>query len=411
MVISKSVSCVIRLSALSLGLFGISTTAWAAPPDVETAKPEASDPEATVPETSDPDPAAAPVDPVTGSDAQPGTLDPAPETADEVSPEPEGPTEELPIRHPDTPLPVPDDQFPSELRAKIGPKHSIVYTNLLAPRINPLGLENRLWIGYKYRLYDKDKTILNGSNISVFVRPIVSPAVLLIGPTLQIQPAAVLRLRASYAYISYFGNFQYFQSYDSPYDDFSQSTLAEQKDAGENYKTTGHQVQLEALFQIRFKGLVVRSSTGGVYNHFNDVRGGEDLFYAVRYDALVPTQGWMLYNDSDLMWLHDLKGPRHSTIIAGARGTTVMPFYKDEVYETGDDLDNPNGPQFRLGPVLGYVFYDRPDKFPRFNKPTLLVMPQWNLKHRWRTGLDISQAMPTIVIAFVFSGELWGSED
>ncbi|MCA9687412.1 MAG: hypothetical protein KC457_34945, partial [Myxococcales bacterium] len=66
------------------------------------------------------------------------------------------------------------------------------------------------------------------------------------------------------------------------------------------------------------------------------------------------------------------------------------------------------GPQFRLGPALGYVFYDQPQKRARFNKPTLLLMPQWNILHRWRTGRDVSAAMPTIVIAFAFSGQLWG---
>src|SRR5262249_26209564 len=38
----------------------------------------------------------------------------------------------------------------------IGDKHSVQYSSLLAPRINPLGFEERLWIGYQYRLYDKD---------------------------------------------------------------------------------------------------------------------------------------------------------------------------------------------------------------------------------------------------------------
>jgi hypothetical protein len=83
-----------------------------------------------------------------------------------------------------------------------------------------------------------------------------------------------------------------------------------------------------------------------------------------------------------------------------------MPFFKDEVYEEGDTIKNPVGPQLRMGPVLGYTFFDRPWK--KFNKPTLLMMPQWNVLHRWRTGRDVITAYPTIIIAFAFSGQLWG---
>ncbi|KIG13009.1 hypothetical protein DB30_00783 [Enhygromyxa salina] len=291
----------------------------------------------------------------------------------------------------------------------IGSKHRITYTSLLAPRINPLGLEERLWIGYEYRLYDKDKTILNGSNLAIYFRPIVNPAITLIGATVQVQPAAVLRLRATYSYVQWFGTFQFMQTYESPHEDYSETRLDAQADAGENYVTGGHQVELEALVQARYKGLVFRSATFGIYNHYDNLRGDDDLFYAVRYDILAPAKGWMITNDTDLLWLQDFKGPRHATAMFGARASTVMPIYSDEVYEEGDVIDNPNGPQFKLGPALGYIFYDRPDR--KFNKPTLLMMPQWNIKHRWRTGRDVSTAMPTIVIAFVFSGQLWGSKN
>ncbi|NVB42359.1 hypothetical protein G6O69_31340 [Pseudenhygromyxa sp. WMMC2535] len=315
-------------------------------------------------------PAAAPSDPEQGSEARP----------------------------PEKKIQIPVD---------IGDRHSITYTSLLAPRINPLGLEERLWIGYQYRLYDKSKALLKGSNIGVFFRPVVSPAIALVGATLQIQPAAVFRLRATYSYVAYFSTFQYMQSFQSPYDDFSETNLDILADEGKNYVSTGHQIELEALVQARYKGLALRSTTTVHYNSLN-LRGDDDLFYAIRIDALVPNKGWVLYNDTDLLWIHDFENARNSSLMTGARATTVMPFYPDRVYEPGDVIDNPNGPQFRLGPEIGYIFYDRPDKHPRFNRPTLLVLPQWNIKHRWRTGRDVSAGLPTIVMAFVFTGQLWG---
>ncbi|PRP97327.1 hypothetical protein [Enhygromyxa salina] len=392
-------TCRLSISAVSLGLTALlslsSSLAHAAPPADEPPGADAPEPEAVESE-----------------------LAPEPDLAPEPEPEPEpDPIDETDtnneIKTPVDPAPnegaaAPDPEPPAAPPSNIGSKHSITYTSLLAPRINPLGLEERLWIGYEYRLYDKDKTILNGSNLAIYFRPIVNPAITLIGATVQVQPAAVLRLRATYSYVQWFGTFQFMQTYKSPHDDYSETRLDAQADAGENYVTGGHQVELEALVQARYKGLVFRSGTFGIYNHYSNLRGDDDLFYAVRYDILAPAQGWLLTNDTDLLWLQDIKGPRHATAMFGARASTVMPFYKDEVYEEGDVIENPNGPQFKLGPALGYVFYDRPER--RFNKPTLLMMPQWNLKHRWRTGRDVSTAFPTIVIAFVFSGQLWGSK-
>src|SRR5690606_28430674 len=162
------------------------------------------------------------------------------------------------------------------------------------------------------------------------------------------QPAAVFRLRATYSYVAYFGTFQYFQSFQSPHDDFSETRLDALADAEQNYVSTGHQVELEALIQARYKGLVLRSTTVANYNIMK-LRGDDDLFYDVRIDALVPNNGWVLFNDTDLVWLQELKKSKRPSVMAGLRTSVVAPFYPDSVYEPGDVIDNPNGPQFRIG--------------------------------------------------------------
>ena len=393
-----------------------SPTALAAPESEDTAPPDpaaaadAEGPEADAPAEAPADAAEAPADAEAAADADApadAASEPVPEEDVDSTDEAEGgdpvrinPLQGSEARPPDKTIQVPVD---------IGDKHSITYTSLLAPRINPLGLEERLWIGYQYRLYDKESKILNGSNIGIFARPILSPAAVLLGATLQIQPAAVFRFRATYSYIQWFGTFQFMQSYKSPYDDWSENRLDGQADFQDsNYATGGHQVELEALVQARVKDIAIRSATMGIYNHYGNLRGDDDLFYAIRYDTLVQNKGWLLTNDTDVLWLKGLKGKRKATLMLGARATTVMPFYSDDVYEEGDVIDNPNGAQFRLGPAIGYIFYNRPDRFPRFNRPTLLLMPQWNIKHRFRSGRDVSVGVPTTVIAFAFTGQLWG---
>jgi hypothetical protein len=341
--------------------------------------------------------------------------EPAPESESEPAPEPEPPEPEIETATEDE---APEEEarpIPSETPAAedptsekkpgpsaIGDKHSVQYSSLLAPRINPLGLEERLWIGYQYRLYNKDKTILNGSNLAIFFRPILNPAVALIGATVQVQPAAVLRLRATYSYMQWFGTFQFVQSYESPYDDYSEQRLDEQSDVGTNYVTNAHQVELEALVQAKVKSIVIRSATFGIYNHYANLRGDDDVLYDPRYELMVPGQGWMLANDTDLLYLHEFKhgkrAAKKASLIAGARATTLMPFFKDEVYEEGDVIKNPIGPQFRVGPAVGYTWFDRPEK--KFNKPTLLLMSPGTGLHRWRTGRDVITAFASIIIAF-----------
>lgn len=381
---------------------------WAAPPDDAASEPDA----AAHTDAPEPGSDAAAADPGSDADelataelAQPV---PAPTTVEEHAVE-----EHETVDAGDDPAPEAETRSEKDRSKKaqlpviVDDKHSITYTSLLAVRVNPLGLEERLWIGYQYRLYDKSKTILNGSNLGIFFRPVVSPAVTLIGLTLQVQPAAVLRLRATYSYVAYFGSFQFFQSFQSPHDDFSDTRLSAMADRGQNYQTTGSQVELEALIQARVKKLVFRSSTNANYNMMN-MRGDDKLFYAIRQDVLVANNAWMLYNDTDLLWMQPLNGPRHATILAGARASFIMPFYPDSVYGPGDIQDNPNGPIVRVGPELGYIFYDRPERNPRFNRPTLLLVPQWNVVHPWRTGRDVAAAIPTTVLAFVFTGQLWG---
>ncbi|MFV8755710.1 hypothetical protein ACNOYE_34600 [Nannocystaceae bacterium ST9] len=377
----------------------------ASPPEPES-KPEVAPIEPAAAPVPEPDPEPDPSE-AAGGVAPPDEHDVPPPEAEPVADTPiEAPAEKPvdPKKHDNE---ARDSADKIQLPVDIGDRHSVTYTSLLAPRINPLGLEERLWIGYQYRLYDKTGDIWKGSNIGIFLRPILSPAIGLIGPTLQIQPLAVLRLRATWSFVGWLGTFDYMQSYQSPWDDFSDTRLDEQTAKGENYATFGHQTELELLFQVRFKQIVLRNTLTADYNVMK-LRGNDDVYYDIRIDALVPNNGWAIFNDTDLLWAQDFKGPRKSTLLVGTRATVVKAFYPKHVYEKGDQISDPNGPIFKLGPELGYIFYDRPDKRPRFNRPTLLLIPQWNILHRWRSGRDVAVGYPTITLAFVFTGQLWG---
>jgi hypothetical protein len=114
----------------------------------------------------------------------------------------------------------------------------------------------------------------------------------------------------------------------------------------------------------------------------------------------------VLINDSDILWVTN-KG-----LSAGLRGTTTRSFFPKRVYADGQDTKDPIGPMFRMGPLIAYSFFDKPEK--KFNKPTLLLIAQWHLKQRWRTtvqGAGLTDfthpAYPTITLGFAFFGDLW----
>ena len=116
-------------------------------------------------------------------------------------------------------------------------------------------------------------------------------------------------------------------------------------------------------------------------------------YYDQTPDMLVPDEGWILVNDSDLMYLWgDAK-----KLKTGVRYTATIPWYGDGGGAEG------NASQ-RVGPLLSYMFYEKPGS--AFDKPTLILLAQWHFQHRFRTGQDVSAAIPYIALAFSFEGDL-----
>ena len=58
----------------------------------------------------------------------------------------------------------------------------------------------------------------------------------------------------------------------------------------------------------------------------------------------------------------------------------------------------------RLGPLVAWTFFEK--RGGRYNGPTVAVLSQWYLRHRYRAGEARSQAIPNIAILFGFFGDL-----
>jgi len=278
------------------------------------------------------------------------------------------------------------------------PRHRVHYSSLLAARVNPLGLEEQLSVGYHMRLYSSPKILWRDCFVGLNLTPVLNPAQVRLGAELTIRPIAVLSLSARYSFLAWLGSFEYLQSYGSPHAEHSDSALDVGKDKEQSYATTGGQLQLQAQVLGKVGPVVLRNDLK-LFHTDADLRGDDRLFYSVTVDAMVPDAGWALTNDTDLVYL------TRFGLVAGVRTSVVHAFYRDGDFVPTESVDNPNTPHVRLGPILAYVFYDRPKSM--FNKPTVLLILNWYLKHRYRTGADVSQGVPYVVLGFKFEGDLW----
>jgi len=332
--------------------------------------------------------------------AEPELAEPAEDSPEAPAAEPEpAPEPALPPLRTEPPPEAPPAVGASQPLPEPAPRHRLMYSNALALRINPLGLEDRFSLMYRRRLSARTGKLWDDTYFGIGITPSVSPTIARIGPTVQLVPLAILQFRASYYFITYYGSHKFkAHDFDSPKDEFGPDTIKGRADAKQGINTIGGQAELSGLFQVKFGPIALRDEVI-VYNNNIRLPGTSDVFFDFRHDLLVPGKGWFLSNDADLLYMNT-----KIRLNAGVRATYYHVFYPRDVYETGDRIDNSNTTA-RVGPVISYSFKDRPEK--RFTKPTLFLVAQWWVKHRYRTGQEVSQAMPLMVLGFSFMGELW----
>ena len=322
------------------------------------------------------------------------------------------------------------------------PARRFVINNLLVLRLNPVGLEDQMRIGFQMRMRSVPdpastsfKNLLLRDNFVFFgIAPRFNPAFIKIGPSIEIQPISIFNLRVAAEYIGFFSTFGFLSSYPSATDDYHDKLLsvcsrvnepgaADQctyrdaagqpviADTKRNYTASGAHVMIEPLVQLKFGPMALRNKLAFEYWYMN-VRDGDRVFYDVTLDTLVPTNGWVMANDLDLLYISKFG------LTAGVRYSIVKPLYTDNEFRPGEDRTLEDNAQQRLGPIIAYTFFDR--GFTRFNRPTVLLIANWYLDHRYRTGngpalllgglaptaQTQSQGVPYIVVGFSFQSDL-----
>jgi len=278
------------------------------------------------------------------------------------------------------------------------PKEQLFYQNLTVVRINPIGLQNQFELDWRHRLYDPGDSLIMSQNYwALFASPVLTPGLMRLGLGVKFQPLAILKLEVKWEYLNYFGNFDLLQSYPSVTDaNFSDSDIADGGDAGRNYATDGWQLTLDGEARAKVGPVIVRSRFKAGYLEVA-LKGDDKVFYEQYVDLLLPGKGWFFTNDLDLLF----QLSKH--LIVGVRHAFMDVQYPDDAFQPGDPRETDSAPTHRLGPLVAYTFSDEPGS--AFNKPTLLLLVNWYLQHRYRTGEDTSQAFPYIVLGFAFSGD------
>ncbi len=299
----------------------------------------------------------------------------------------------------------PKPAAPSKPVEPRGPR--LVLSNLFAFRLNPLGIEDQLRIGLQQRLYPSERAALRDNHVFAGLAPRVNPAFFKFGPSIELQPLSIFNLRLTAEWVGFYGSFGFLQSFRSPREEYSDTVLRAGKDAGKNYASYGAHAMIEPMVQVKLGPVALRNKVSIEYWKMR-VEEGTRVFYDITTDTLLSRDGWVVSNDFDALYLHDFsswsgtfEGARLS---AGVRYSLVAPLYRERDFPAGDGGAGVRNGHHRVGPLVAFTFFDR--GFTSFNKPTALVIANWYADHRFRTGQDVSQAMPYLVLAFAFQSNL-----
>ena len=259
---------------------------------------------------------------------------------------------------------------------------------MLVGRFNPLALADLIRAGLAARLYRSERAALRDNFIFFGFSPRWTASSLRLGPELDVQPASFFNMRLSTELVRFWGIFDSIQSFRTPQADWSDSTLSRNGDGGLAYATEGVHIIFEPTLQLRWRQLAFRDHVAIEFWNLR-LRPGDSYFYEAGSDTLVPNNGIVFTNDLDVAWL------THVHLAVALRYTVVVPVY--EAQPSGLNRSQ------RLGPALAYTFLDW--RFTRFHNVTIFGVAAWYLEHRFRTGADVSAAVPYLLGGVSFQAD------
>lgn len=275
------------------------------------------------------------------------------------------------------------------------PLHRIIHRNTLALRYNPLGLIYDGRFAYRLRLYQSDSKALRDNYLGLGLAPTVTPAFVRVGPYVEFNPLTVLGFWAAFQFVQYFGTFDLLQGFAGAQSVFSDTAI--KANTANRQALSGWDLLLGANFMVKVSSIIIRSQARMVFGNY-PLREGERVYYDQFYDAALPNGGWTFTNDLDLLYQGF-----ENRLVAGARYTMTIPLYDPARHYDPDAEQRADNGMHRVGPFIGWTF--KSEDGARFNNPTVFLLVQWWLKHRFRTGLDTPTALPLLGVGFQITGD------
>jgi hypothetical protein len=284
----------------------------------------------------------------------------------------------------------------------------LVLSDLSVLRGNPLGLETRARFGFQKRLYPSVKKIAENNFAFAGLFAKLNPASANLAAGGELQPVSMFNLRAFAEVQQYFGTFGLLQSFASPNARYSDAAL---DDVADTARAAGaFHGSIQPMLQLRVGPIAVRALLQLDYWNL-DLRDGDTAAYEATFDTLLPDRGWTVSTDTDVLYTG------RPGLAIGVRHSYVRPIYRGSHFTDADDeaaYDGANA-HHRVGLFAAYTLRDRGPS--RFNKPTLILIAAWYLRHRWRTGEPgtlpaggspddyTSRAVPYVLAGFAFESD------
>jgi hypothetical protein len=237
------------------------------------------------------------------------------------------------------------------------------------------------------------------------VFPKLNPASAHIAAGIEIQPISMFNLRAVAEVQQYFGTFGFLQSFANPDENYSDATLDDLSEDPTREPQSSRLVRLgiQPLLQAKVGPIAIRAQL--MLDRWSmNVRDGDTAAYEPTYDTLLPDGGWTITTDTDVLYTGRPK------LVLGLRHTWVRPLYASEFEDS-----NSTNEHHRLGLFGAYTLRDTGPSM--FNKPSVILILSWYLKHRYRTGEPdmlpaggraddyTSQAIPYLLLGFAFESD------
>lgn len=382
-----------RLALLTQALLCASVMMFAAPVHSQDTGAEPPPKEGEAPA---PDAATPPADAEAGTDAESGADTDAEPEADAKADATAEPSDDAKAEA------SPKDEETSE-GAEAAPvkqsRHVFAHQNTSVLTLNPLGLANVSQFGYRFMLFpETESVLLKNTYVGFGLNPAITPAFGRLAAAVTLKPLAILQLTATYEGIAWFGTFDQLQTFPSPRVDASTAAREQNGEDGLNEPATGTVMSLAALLQAKVGPIAARANLKAQRFNVTALNEGDVAFYDIVSDTLAPVDGLQLRLDSDLFYLS-------GNLTAGVRHTMVVNQFKDSDFRDGEKTTDFHSPMHRVGPMILYKLWSKPDPTAGYNNPSVLVLIQWYAKHRYRAGQEFNQALPYVVVGYRFDGQ------